>query len=144
MSGLTNVRCDELVRHLPVVLNQLFRVMCTNDELAIDSLVTMADLLIRARNDAGDIVLAQYTTYVFDNVVVRTNATLGGEKSGGEKEAWEVLVATWLSLLRMGIAASGVNNSLEGLASVQKMCGFFLDVCNKKRERTKPNIFDHR
>lgn len=51
MVGLANAKVEELTHFLPVVLTQLFRLMCSVDELALDALVVMSDALGRVRAD---------------------------------------------------------------------------------------------
>jgi dedicator of cytokinesis protein 6/7/8 len=120
MGGLGNSKVDELTKFMPVLLTQLFRLMCSVDELAVEALVVMADVLGRVSNEAGDLLISQYQTYVFANV-----------SGGAFKPVWEVVVVAWLALLRMGTSSSSAVNNQESVATVHRMCGFFLEIIFK-------------
>lgn len=121
MGGLANAKVEELTRFMPVLLNQLFRLMCTADELAVDALVVIADVLNKVRAEAGDLLMAQYHTYVFSNISP-------GSSGAATKAVWEVLVGAWLNLLRLGSGSSSMNTNPESITSVSKVCGFLLEV----------------
>ena len=126
MVGLANAKVEELTHFLPVLLAQLFRLMCGVDDLAVDALVVMSDVLSRVRADTGDLLVSQYQTYVFTNA---SAAPAAPSATTTAKPVWEVIVGAWLSLLRMG---SGTNSAMgsnpDSINTVHKMCGFFLEV----------------
>lgn len=111
---------------MPVLLNQLFRLMCSADELAVDALVVMAEVLGKIRNETGDILVTQYQTYVFTNTTPLPGSSAAAANSN--KAVWEVLVGAWLNLLRLGSGSSSMNTNPESVTSVSRVCGFFLEV----------------
>lgn len=128
MVGLANAKVEELTHFQPVLLTQLFRLMCSIDELAVDALVVVADVLGRVRADTGDLLVSQYQTYAFTNISA-TPTDKSAPAPASTKLVWEVIVGAWLSLLKIGAGStSTLNANPESIASVHKMCGFFLEV----------------
>eukprot|EP00026_Physarum_polycephalum_P000226 Phypoly_transcript_00226.p1 GENE.Phypoly_transcript_00226~~Phypoly_transcript_00226.p1 ORF type:complete len:1906 (-),score=310.18 Phypoly_transcript_00226:3-5720(-) len=132
MVALANAKVEELTHFLPVLLTQLFRLICSVDELAVDALVVMADVLGRVRADTGDLLVSQYQTYVFANISAVPTTPKSATPPPVAKPVWEVIIAAWLSLLRMGAGStSPMGANPESIASVHKMCGFFLEIIFK-------------
>lgn len=142
MVALANAKVEELTHFLPVLLTQLFRLMCSVDELAVDTLVVMSDVLGRVRSDTGDLLVSQYQTYAFTNISATPSTPKSATPPATAKPVWEVIVGAWLSLLRMG---AGTNSTMganpESIASVHKMCGFFLEVLVKYKLDINTDMF---
>ena len=135
MAGLSQAKIESIVHFFPIILTQLFRIMCTNayeTDLPVDALTTIADLLLRVRSEqGGDTLIAQYIDYTFENVKVNNPPAMLDDASSPPVivapavPVFRAMLTSWLSMLRLSSMGG------QSAPSPEKAANYLLEIMFK-------------